>query len=105
MNGEIMLRKPLVGAAVCIIAIAGVGSSAFAGEVNGNGNPTPILGEEFFVPGVPASACAYSGLEDDAGGGPGVTQTPHSEGGNTSEPGVARACSHFNSGKNGTYRD
>jgi len=63
------MRKKLVGAALCVAAVVGTGSSAFAGEVTGSGKGGPN-GD-----GIPAatqnghaSECAYSGLNDDAGG-------------------------------------
>ncbi len=40
-----------------------VASPASAGEVTGNGDPTPIESR-----GVASSACAYSGLNDDGAG-------------------------------------
>jgi len=62
-----MLKK-LVGGACCAIAIVGMGSSAFAGEITGSGKGGPN-GD-----GIPAanlegharSECAFSGLEDEA---------------------------------------
>lgn len=55
--------------AVATIAVAGltVGGTAFAGEVNGNGDPTPI--NNF---GHAQSICAFSGLNDDPTGQVGV---------------------------------
>ena len=66
------MKKTLVGAAVCAVLILGSGGAAFAGEVNGNGDPTRG-GDNA------RSACVYSGLEDGsedptAPSGPGVTQ-------------------------------
>ena len=57
------------------VATAGIilATPAYAGEVNGKGESTPI--RDYI-----ASFCAFSGLEDH-NGGPGVTQTPHGEGG------------------------
>jgi hypothetical protein len=58
-----MLKK-LVGGALCAVAVVGMGSSAFAGEINGSGKGGPA-GD-----GVPGgigkahSACVYSGLDD-----------------------------------------
>ena len=86
-------RQAIVGAAICAVTILGVGGSAFAGEVNGKGEPTPIKR------GVAKSACAFSGLEDGEtldfssgvpvvvptpDSGPGWVQTPHGE----TSPGV-----------------
>jgi hypothetical protein len=64
-----MLKK-LVGGAFCAVAIVGMGSSAFAGEITGSGKGGP-KGD-----GIPAavqegharSACAFSGLDDARGG-------------------------------------
>jgi hypothetical protein len=66
------MKKTLVGAAVCAVLILGSGGAAFAGEVNGNGDPTRG-GDNA------RSACVYSGLEDGAEdptapSGPGVVQ-------------------------------
>jgi hypothetical protein len=79
-----------VGAVVSAASIVGIGGTAFAGEVTGNGKQTPIKTEY-----VAASDCAFSGLEDgwtlvgfDENGapilvavesGPGIVQTPHGE--------------------------
>jgi len=62
-----MLKK-LVGGALCAVAVIGMGSSAFAGEITGSGKGGPNKD------GVPAatqdhahSACAFSGLDDAQG--------------------------------------
>lgn len=91
-----MSKRVLIGVALCATTTLGVGGSAFAGEVTGNGKKTPV---KF---GVAKSACAFSGLEDgetlefpngpDAppvvvdtdDSGPGWVQTPHGE----TSPGV-----------------
>ncbi len=53
-----MRFKSWVAAALCGVAVAGVGAgSAFAGEVNGNGDPTPIRTQA-------NSICAFSGQND-----------------------------------------
>jgi len=78
------VRSTIVGAAVCAMAIVGVGAgTAGAGEITGQGRGTPILAEHGPADrvgrfDVVASACAFSGLEDSAG--PGVTQTPKGAG-------------------------
>jgi hypothetical protein len=60
--------KKLVGGALCAVAVVGMGSSAFAGEITGSGKGGP-KGD-----GVPggignaSSACVYSGLDDARGG-------------------------------------
>jgi hypothetical protein len=63
------MMKQLAGAAVCAAAIFGMSTSAFAGEVTGNGKPIAIHAR---------SACVYSGLEDNNPGSgivePGVVQ-------------------------------
>jgi hypothetical protein len=58
MGGEHM-RKVLVGAAITVAVVTGMGSPAFAGEVTGTGKPTPVDG---FRAG---SICSFSGLNDD----------------------------------------
>ena len=62
-----MMKKTLVGVAICAAAVFGVSTAAFAGEVTGNGKPITIHAN---------SSCAYSGLEDNDGAGvdPGVVQ-------------------------------
>jgi hypothetical protein len=96
---ELMRRLPLAGMAGLIVGCA---IPALAGEVAGNsGGMTPI--ENLIAtadPRVRNAICAYSGLED-VNGGPGITQTPHSEGGVIQEPGVARVCSMLNHGRFG----
>ena len=83
------------------VATAGIilASPAFAGEVNGKGESTPIRD-------MIAAYCAFSGLEDgdplnpDAPSGPGVTQTPHYVEGDYPPPGSAAVCSWlFNPGR------
>ena len=81
--------KKLFAGAVLVgaLSLAGTGT-ALAGEVTGNGKPTPIKS------GRAASVCSFSGLEDglaligfdengpiflEVEGGPGRTQTPHGE--------------------------
>ena len=88
-----MKKRFLVGVAICATTTIGIGGSAFAGEVTGNGRETPIKS------GVAKSACAFSGLEDGEtltfpngiptvvptdDSGPGWVQTPHGE----TSPGV-----------------
>jgi hypothetical protein len=98
------MRKLIAGAALALIASATAGT-AFAGEVNGNGEPTPING------GQAASICSFSGLEDglaligfteegvpiiiEVPTGPGLVQNPHQENaaGIIHEPGIpGQAC-------------
>jgi hypothetical protein len=78
------MKKVIAGATIAVAALAGMGASAFAGEVTGNGKGTPIVSEDGPTDNVGAvevapSACAFSGLEDTAG--PGSTQTPRGSGG------------------------
>jgi hypothetical protein len=81
-----------------IVATAGIifAAPTFAGEVNGNGESTPI--RDYI-----AAFCAFSGLEDDPVlGGRGVTQTPHFVEGDYPPPGAAAICQFINPGKNPT---
>lgn len=64
------MMKKLVGGACCAIAIVGMGSSAFAGEITGSGKGGP-KGDG--IPGAvqeghARSDCAFSGLDDAQGG-------------------------------------
>ena len=103
-----MIRKQLVGTAICAAAIVGFGGSAFAGERAGNGEWTPIQQEENHVgaPAEPKNAeCAFSGLQDDEWetlGGPGSVQTPHGEPAFDEffPPGIASVCQFLNNGNN-----
>jgi hypothetical protein len=53
------MSKRLFAAALCATAVAGLNAgSAFAGEITGTGESTPIRN------GVAASECAFSGLDD-----------------------------------------
>jgi hypothetical protein len=92
------MRKLIAGAALALI-VGGASSTAFAGEVNGNGQPTPIREKA-------KSICAFSGLEDGTAligftaqgvpifiqvpTGHGLVQTPHQENsaGIIHEPGI-----------------
>lgn len=83
-------------AAAMVVTMAG---SAFAGEINGNGESTPIRGDAH------NSICAFSGLQDGAGpgdpiSGPGHVQTPHGEPDYDLyfPPGVASICQWANNG-------
>lgn len=83
-----MMKRPIVGAAIAAATIIGLGGTAFAGEVNGNGDPTPVQSYRA------ASICSFSGLEDgltligfgpdgpifiEVDTGPGLVQNPHME--------------------------
>lgn len=89
----------LVNLAVLTIFATGMSSAAFAGEVTGNFNHRTA------APAHANSICAYSGLEDgttlvgfdqngnpifvyDTPTGPGITQTPHADGGMIHDPGI-----------------
>jgi hypothetical protein len=61
--GEILggkyMRRSLFVAALSAVMVVAMGATAFAGEVNGKGEPTPI---QTFQAG---SICAFSGQNDD----------------------------------------
>ena len=69
------MRKLIAGVAVACFVITG-GGTAFAGEVTGNGKPTPVARSDRFVAG---SICAFNGLDDGSESGnpvtPGVVQS------------------------------
>ena len=71
-----MRSRERSGAPVRLTRVRRWGGTAFAGEVNGRGRPTPVSQEGGFVAG---SICAFSGLDDgsESGAGvhPGVTQS------------------------------
>ena len=52
------MKKVLACAVVAIGLVLGSGGAAMAGEVNGNGEETPIAGHD-----TAASICAFSGLD------------------------------------------
>ncbi|MEV4687171.1 hypothetical protein [Microbacterium sp. LWH3-1.2] len=52
------MKKVLACAVVAIGLVLGSGGAAMAGEVNGNGDDTPIAGHD-----TAASICAFSGLD------------------------------------------
>ena len=98
------MRKLIAGAALALFVSCAGGTAAFAGEVNGNGKPTPIRDRA-------KSASAFSGLEDgltlvgftpegapiiiQVPTGPGLVQNPHQENaaGIIHEPGIpGQAC-------------
>ncbi len=96
-----MNNKTMTAAALCLATIVGVGSTAAAGEITGNGKSTPNSVRA-------GSVCAFSGLEDGVAlvgfdyegpifeaveGGPGIVQTPHMDAGMVHAPGIAgQAC-------------
>ena len=55
-----MLRKATIAAAMCTVAFVGTASTAFAGEITGNGKPTA-------GPTHANSICVFSGKNDDPG--------------------------------------
>ncbi len=57
------MRKPLAAAAFAAALVVAMGGAASAGEITGNGKPTPING------GQAGSICAFSGQNDDPTGG------------------------------------
>jgi hypothetical protein len=57
------MRKPVLSAALAAALVLAMGGTAFAGEITGNGKPTPING------GQAGSICAFSGQNDDPTGG------------------------------------
>jgi hypothetical protein len=57
------MRKPLAAAAFAAALIVSMGGAASAGEITGNGKPTPINGFQA------GSICSFSGQNDDPTGG------------------------------------
>ena len=70
-----MSQTRLIVAAFCAVVVAAIGAtSAFAGEITGNGKFTPVHDH------IAASICSFSGREDGDPPGdptPNQTQTPH----------------------------
>jgi hypothetical protein len=66
------MKKFIAGAALALM-VAGAGGTAFAGEVGGNGKPTPIANYRA------GSICSFNGLDDGSESGlpvqPGVVQS------------------------------
>lgn len=63
-----MLKRACIGAAASVVAVVGLSAgSAFAGEINGNGDDVP-------APDHARSECSFSGLDDDDDDGFGRTQ-------------------------------
>jgi hypothetical protein len=64
-----MVRKKLLGVAICAAAIVGAGAgTAGAGEITGNGKSLQIAPHTLHG----ASICAFSGLNDTYSGDPDV---------------------------------
>jgi hypothetical protein len=63
------MRKRLLAVAACTATVAGLSAgSAFAGEITGTGEPTPIRERA-------QSECAFSGLNDDNLPTPAIAQS------------------------------
>lgn len=98
------MKRSLLVAMLASALVMTMAGSAFAGEINGKGDPTPI-GD------VPSSICAFSGLQDASGpddplSGPGHVQTPHGEPDYNVyfPPGVASICQWLNNGASHSQR-
>jgi len=71
--------KKFIAGAVLAASVIGVGGTAFAGEITGNGKPTQ-------GPAHANSICAFSGLEDGDGAGfPGPGGAPPQNWGHSKE--------------------
>lgn len=57
------MKKPALSAVLAAALVVGMGGTAFAGEITGNGKPTPI--NDFNA----SSICSFSGQNDDPTGG------------------------------------
>jgi hypothetical protein len=57
------MKKPVVSAVLAAALVVAMGGTAFAGEITGNGKPTPINGFQA------GSICSFSGQNDDPTGG------------------------------------
>ena len=72
------MRKLIAGAAIAGLVMMG-GGNAFAGEVNGQGKPTPVANPDSGGRFVAGSICAFNGLDDGSESGdpvtPGVVQS------------------------------
>ncbi|MDF1595568.1 MAG: hypothetical protein P1T08_05665 [Acidimicrobiia bacterium] len=93
------MRRSLLVAMLAAAMVMTMAGSAFAGEINGKGESTPIRGDAH------NSICAFSGLQDGDGpgdpiSGPGHVQTPHGEPDYDLyfPPGVASICQWANNG-------
>ena len=65
--------KKWIAAAVIVVAGAGASGTAFAGEIGGNGELTPINSYRA------GSICSFSGLNDDPSGGGDPFQAGHTQ--------------------------
>jgi hypothetical protein len=52
------MRKPVLSAVLAVALVVAMGGTAFAGEITGNGKPTPIRERA-------GSICAFSGQNDN----------------------------------------
>lgn len=61
------MKKMMVGAALCVATVAGLGvAPAMAGEITGNGERPMVIGQDGEHNLLNArSACAFSGLNDE----------------------------------------
>ena len=57
------MKKPVLSAVLAGALVVAMGGTAFAGEITGNGKPTPI--NDFGA----GSICSFSGQNDDPTGG------------------------------------
>jgi hypothetical protein len=73
------MRKLMVGTAIVAGLFVMGGGTAFAGEVTGNGKPTPVANPDSGGRFVAGSICAFNGLDDGSETGnpvtPGVVQS------------------------------
>jgi hypothetical protein len=53
------MGKPVLSAVLAAALVVAMGGTAFAGEITGNGKPTPIADHQA------ASICSFSGQNDD----------------------------------------
>jgi hypothetical protein len=99
------MRRSLLVAMLAAAMVMTMAGSAFAGEINGKGESTPIRGH------ANNSICAFSGLQDGTGpgdplSGPGHVQTPHGEPDYDEyfPPGSASFCQWANNGAGHSQR-
>jgi hypothetical protein len=64
-----MMKKPLVGAAICAASIVGLSGAAFAGESTGSNRGGPAGDGVTGAYDNGNSPCLFSGLEDNDGAG------------------------------------
>lgn len=96
------MKRSLLLAMLASALVMTMAAPAFAGEINGKGQQTPIGKYE-----VNNSICAFSGLQDDGPAtGPGHVQTPHGEPDLDLyfPPGSASICQWLNNGASHSQR-